>query len=215
MKENIIRYAIGSIFAIIISGGLFYFMHYLISGDMQIIKGDDVKYMNFIRVKHEKPIERKKRVLPKEPKPKKQPPKPKININKAKIVQQDININRPKLDIVLDLANDGLDGVSVRESLQGLNSGIAINLMPIFKFPPRFPNRAKMLRIKEGVVKVEFTITKDGVVESIKVVSSKPKKIFDSSAISAISKWKFKPKIVDGKAVSQRAIQIIEYKLDK
>ena len=34
-----------------------------------------------------------------------------------------------------------------------------------------------------------------------RVVQSKPPRVFDSSALRAIKKWKFKPKVVNGIAV--------------
>ena len=46
-----------------------------------------------------------------------------------------------------------------------------------------------------------------------KVVQSKPPRVFDSSALRAIKKWKFKPKVVNGIAVQQAGTQVIEFKL--
>ena len=53
----------------------------------------------------------------------------------------------------------------------------------------------------------------DGSVSSPKVIDSKPPRVFDSSALRAIKKWKFKPKVVNGVAVEQAGSQIIEFKL--
>jgi protein TonB len=64
-------------------------------------------------------------------------------------------------------------------------------------------------------VKVEFTVTPLGTVEDVKVLDSKPPRVFDRAAKRAILKWKFKPKVVDGKPVSRRAVQVIEFKLSK
>jgi len=208
-----IRYFLGAIIALSVSLGLFYFMNFLISGETTLTKGaDEIKRMDFIRVKHEELLEAKKRVLPKEPKLKEEPPKPKIQSDNTEIIEHRLDIDMPKPDISIDIANDALSGVEISQNFLQMNSGIAVNLMPIFKIPPRYPNRAKMLK-KEGFVVLEFTINKDGFVEDIVITKSKPKKIFDKSAIRALSKWKFKPKIVAAKAVEQRARQTIEYKL--
>jgi protein TonB len=210
----IIRFASALIIGGGVTIGLFLFMNYLISGDMSFTKSDDeLAYMNFIRVKQESKPETKKRELPKEPpKPPKQPPKPKLNTQTKAQVQQPLDIATPRLNMDLNLANDGLSGASVAQNLGNIGDGIAVNLMPIFKIPPTYPNRAKMLK-KEGVVVLEFTITKEGLTSNIKVVKANPPKIFNKSAIKALSKWKFKPKIVGGKPVPQRAQQTIEYKL--
>ena len=187
-------------------------MNFLISGEMNMTKGDDARLLDFIRVQNETKPEPKKRVVPKEPEPKKEPPKPKIELStKTNIVKQNIDIPTPNLNMNLDLVNDGLSGAEVSQSLGNLNDSIAINLMPIFKIPPKCPNRATMLK-KNGQVKLEFIITETGSVQDIKIIESNPPKMFDNSSISALRKWKFKPKVVGGKAVSQRAQQIIDYK---
>ena len=45
--------------------------------------------------------------------------------------------------------------------------------------------------------------------------STKPKGLFDASAVTAVLKWRFKPKTVDGKAVEQRGVQKIEFTINK
>ena len=62
---------------------------------------------------------------------------------------------------------------------------------------------------------MEFTITEAGTVVSPKVIASKPVRIFDREALRAILKYKFKPKIVDGVAMTQVATQRIDFKLAK
>jgi protein TonB len=66
---------------------------------------------------------------------------------------------------------------------------------------------------KEGWVKVAFTITARGTVTDAVVVESKPRRLFNRSALTAIRKWRFKPQVVDGKPVPVRATQVIEFKL--
>jgi protein TonB len=58
------------------------------------------------------------------------------------------------------------------------------------------------------------TIRPDGSVSNAKILESKPKRLFDKSALDAIKRWKFRPKVVNGSPVSQRARQVIEFKLD-
>ena len=80
------------------------------------------------------------------------------------------------------------------------------------RVPPKYPARAASRQI-EGWVKVEFTIQTDGSVDNAVVVGSEPEAIFDDAALTAISKWKFKEKIVNGVAVPQRAVQQLQFKL--
>jgi protein TonB len=63
-------------------------------------------------------------------------------------------------------------------------------------------------------VKVEFTITEVGTVKDARVLEAKPSRVFNRSAIRAILRWKFKPRIIDGIAVERRATQTIDFSLD-
>ena len=87
-------------------------------------------------------------------------------------------------------------------------------LTPLIRIPPIYPRRAAAKGI-EGWVKLEFTVLETGDVTDVKILKSKPKRIFNRAAVKAISSWKFKPKIANGKATRQRATQTITFKLSK
>ncbi len=92
---------------------------------------------------------------------------------------------------------------------KSVDSGI----MPLVKINPIYPVRAASHGI-EGWVRIEFTIDVNGSVTDAIVVQSKPEDVFDEAALVAIEQWKFKPKIVNGAAVTQRAGQQLQFKLD-
>jgi TonB family protein len=100
------------------------------------------------------------------------------------------------------------------KNIQPKFGNISTNVIPLVRIEPRYPTREKILRF-EGWVKVQFTITKEGTVTDAIVVDSVPKNTFDRAALSAIKRWKFKPKIIDGMAFEQRAEQLFEFKLTK
>ena len=131
----------------------------------------------------------------------------------------------PSLDIPLQTSSfnhSALTGVSMAMAVEksavptgvGVSTGISMNLIPLSKINPRYPSRAVSRRI-EGWVKIELTITKEGTVSNAKVIEYKPSKIFNHSALRAIKRWKFKPKIINGVAVEQRAIQKLTFTLKK
>jgi len=91
---------------------------------------------------------------------------------------------------------------------------VVSGVVPLVRVPPKYPARAASRHI-EGWVKVEFTIQTDGSVDNAVVVGSEPEAIFDDAALTAIGKWKFKEKIVNGVAVPQRAVQRLQFKLEK
>jgi protein TonB len=90
---------------------------------------------------------------------------------------------------------------------------VVSGVVPLFRVPPKYPARAASRHI-EGWVKVEFTIQTDGSVDNAVVVGSEPEDIFNDAALTAISKWKFKEKMVNGVAVPQRAVQRLQFKLE-
>ena len=97
------------------------------------------------------------------------------------------------------------------QSGQGL-AGFDTDVIPVVQIPPTYPRRAKQARI-EGFVTMEVLIRPDGTVSGAKVIESDPPRLFDDAAIDAMQRWKFRPKIVDGTPVSQRAKQTIEFVL--
>jgi protein TonB len=92
------------------------------------------------------------------------------------------------------------------------NPGLEDEVIPLLKLAPEYPRKAARAG-KEGWVKLEFTITRQGNVSDAAVVDARPRRLFDRSALRAIRKWRFKPKISGGKAVARRATQIIEFNL--
>jgi protein TonB len=90
---------------------------------------------------------------------------------------------------------------------------ISSGISPLFHVLPKYPQHAANSHI-EGWVRVEFTIQTDGSVDDAVVVSSQPPDVFDDAALTAIRKWEFKEKIVNGIPVTQRATQILQFKLE-
>ena len=73
------------------------------------------------------------------------------------------------------------------------------DMLPIVKVSPVYPNRAQTRGI-EGYVLLEFTVDETGAVRNPRVVeSSSP--IFDRSALNAVLRFKYKPRVINGSAV--------------
>jgi TonB family protein len=74
------------------------------------------------------------------------------------------------------------------------------------KLPAMMRNRSM-----NGWVELEFTVRTDGSTSDIVVTNSSPRKLFDSSAAYAISQWRYKPVMQNGKPVEQRAAVRIRF----
>ncbi|MBL6986389.1 MAG: energy transducer TonB [Methylobacter sp.] len=212
---------------VLVSLSLFWLMQVMLMSNRQVVKKTEhLNMVEFVRLKREppkpkveKPPEKKVEQVQQKPQPRKKPqPKKQPVVQKVPVVMPEI----PKLDIPVSAVKSNAPVVNVppraekaadtvkRDSSAGVSAGV----IPLERVPPKYPRRAASRHI-EGWVKVEFTITTDGNVEGAVVVAAQPADVFDDAALKAISRWKFKEKIVDGVAVTQRAVQTLQFKLTK
>jgi TonB family protein len=68
---------------------------------------------------------------------------------------------------------------------------------------PEYPSKAQR-RKAQGFVDMHFTVNPAGEVVDVDVVKAEPPDMFEDAAVRAIKRWKFKPLVIDGEAVSQR-----------
>lgn len=93
-------------------------------------------------------------------------------------------------------------------------AGIQSDCLPSRRVAPTYPKRA-IERGIEGYVVLEFTVNETGSVIDPAVVESEPAGIFDRSAIQAASKFKYRPRVDDGKSVRTEGVRHrFEYKLE-
>lgn len=146
-------------------------------------------------VKPEADLQSKKRPLRKKPPPPKQPPPP------EKVRVQNLNKVTQNLDFQMTNLNVNLRGDGPFLGRGGImNDGEAI---PLMITEPRWPRKALMDGI-EGFVRLCFTILPSGKAANVIIKDSKPRRLFNRAAQRAVYKWKFKPSVVDGKAVEQK-----------
>lgn len=199
--------------AILVTISLFYLMQYLISGKHSLLAtSQGGNTFDIIRLNRAEDIVTKQRQLPEPPKEPVAPAKP-LKLAKAasdtQIVTPSLNLPLPDLPS-LQLQRDVLTGVTAEIATPQENSEV----IALLKVEPDYPRKAAIEGI-EGWVKLRFTVLEDGSVANIVVIDSKPRRMFEKSAIRAIKRWKFKPRMVNGKAVQQTAIQIISFELNK
>ena len=184
----------------------FMLLAYIVKPSSEALKNENsFRVVDFIRLKKDTSLKEKSRSIPDRPEPPKKPPPPDLPTPELQAPPQapNLDIEFPDIAVPTDFK-----GAFLGPQNQGGNSQV----IPLVRINPQYP-RNEVLAGVEGWVKVRFTVEPDGSVSSPKVVESKPPRVFDSSALRAIKKWKFKPKVVNGVAVSQDGTQIIEFKL--
>jgi protein TonB len=72
--------------------------------------------------------------------------------------------------------------------------------LPVVKVAPMYPRFASGRGV-EGHCTVEYTVTKSGAVDDVKVLDCTPPGYFERVSVKAANKFKYKPRVIDGEAV--------------
>ena len=191
----------------VVTLALFYLMQALIQNADSALSDSGIgNLVDFVRIKKDQDLLTKDRKQKKPPPPDEVPPEP-----------------PQKFDLTIDKAeytmtNDPNIGIDIHGSGFGISEG---DYLPIVKVQPQYPRRA-LSRGMSGWVIVEFTVTERGTVADPVVVANcgwiksarkegdcmdSPNSVFNSSALKAALKFKYKPKVIDGNPVATAGVQ--------
>ena len=187
-------------------------MDALISGSGKLTRSaDSAVRLDFIKVDQDELENVKKRTPPPEPEPpKKPPPPPKMTVDDSDRPTQDMpQVEMPQISLGLTSGSGPYLG-----RWSAGDPGAEGDVIPIVRIEPQFPREA-LLKGIDGWVEIEFTIEPDGSVSDPKVVNAQPPRIFNRNALRAIYKWKFKPRVVDGRPVARRARQRMDFEINE
>jgi protein TonB len=175
---------------------LFLLMHMLISGEQGFTGAmESGGIVDFIRVREEEIIRVKKRALPEEPPPPDRPPPPpqiQLADQAAEPSPVALDMGIPTIAVPVTTGNGPNIGPYIGRWSPG-DPAAEGDVIPIVRIDPEWPRQALI----EGT---------DGWAE--------PPRLFDRNALRAILRWKFKPRIIEGEAVSRRAAQRIDFVMD-
>ncbi len=203
------RFVKPTLYGLGFSFGLFLAMQALIAtGRYMAEKGDKLQTIDFVRLKKESDLETRERRKPPKPEPPKTPPPPKMKVETPPPDQVQTPFQMPKLDLPTTVSGGPFMG-----AYGGGGSGTG-DLTPLVRIAPQYPRQAARDGI-EGSVLFELVINPDGTVQSAHVIKSDPRGVFESAALASIRKWKFKPKLVEGKAVESKGTQLVEFNLEE
>ncbi|MCA6064657.1 energy transducer TonB [Thalassolituus marinus] len=205
MQSTMLRFGSALAVAAVATFAVFWVMQSLISSGGSVLNEQDFgKLQSFVMSKPDDDVQTKDRKPRKPPTPPEEPPKPEMQqpeFAKADTSAFDVG----GFDLSADLNVDaGLGG--------GTGDG---EYLPIVKVAPTYPRRAAQKGI-EGYVVVEFTVTTLGTVVDPRVIEADPPGIFDRAATQAVTKFKYKPKMENGKPIEVKGVRnIIRFELDK
>ena len=198
MPQTISRLVLATLFAAVITLGLFFLMQSLIqSGGSALTDAPKGSVLDFVRVKKEESVQKKDRKPKKPPKPEQPPP----------------DMAPPQMDAPSpENTTSGMDfGVDVGAELS-LEGGLALEsgdgeFLPIVRVAAVYPRRALQRGI-EGYVDIEFTVSKLGSVTNPKVIQASPEGIFEQAALDATLKYKYKPRVVNGEPMAVSGVEV-------
>jgi protein TonB len=171
--------------------GLFFLMQGLVAfnDEVRIDEGQKLRFIDVVEDIEEQPPQRMERKVEKPPEVEAPPPE---------IDTPQVEMDAPnKMNLAIGRAGTGggvdLGSIDLGPSQDG-------DYLPLVRVQPQYPRRAQERGI-EGYVIVELTVNEDGTVppDSILILEAEPKGYFERAATKAASKFKYKPKVVNGK----------------
>ncbi|SET38864.1 energy transducer TonB [Thalassotalea agarivorans] len=182
---------------------LFALMSFLVKGhDEALIDDPNPVIVEVARLPDEIPAAKRPRVKLEPPKPPERPQQVPETID-SQSEPTDFTYQPPGLTIEKQAINPSFHGNGDREAT------------PVVRVNPKYPAPAQRDGT-EGWVKLIFDINEMGGVENVRVLDASPKRVFDKAARSALRKWKYQPKKVDGKMIKQHDLTVqLDFKMQQ
>ena len=192
------RFPAAAAVAGLVTFGLFWVMQALIGVSGELREGKPPPKVDFVRLRRDTAPETKEREKPERALPEQQPPPPEMNVAESLAPSEGVGDIAPMVDTGAELE---------KATSLGAGGGSDRDVVPLVRIDPEYPERAKQQRL-EGWVDVEFTITPAGTIADARVIGAQPPFVFDRAALDAIRRWRYNPKIEDGKPVPRPGVQV-------
>jgi periplasmic protein TonB len=186
----LVRLASFAIGSALITAALLWMMQYLIVTGVQAVTEDHTfRFVDFVRVQRDERVQTKEERVERLPEaqapPAMQPEREFDDVDGMGTGAGVIGVSAPRISHEVNLSREGFfsDG----------------DYMPIVQVAPQYPRRAADLGL-EGFVILEFTVTREGTVRDPRVLQSSHE-IFDRSAIDAVLRFRYRPRVIDGEPV--------------
>jgi protein TonB len=195
----------------LIAFSMFWALHIMITGTRHVDKMDSLNTVDFLRLKRQTDIETIQRKKPEKPPPPKTPPPPEMKVQTdVKPQTTPLPVNIPNINMTMSMTGGPFLGTFTNAAdIQG-----DAELIPLVRIAPQYPQKALRDGI-EGEVTLEITVGPDGSVKDARVKSAKPRGVFESVAVTAAFKGRFRPKVVDGKPMETTGTYTVKFALAK
>lgn len=205
LRQEVLRFGIPLLCASAIVFGLYWLLYSLIANTDSVDSHlETLPTVDFVRLSRNFEIESRERRPPPEMPDRPEAP-PEIALQTAQI--------RGPTDTTFNI-NMALENTTQVKANFGLSSTDG-EYLPIVKVAPMYPARAQSQGL-EGWVLLEFTVTEAGTVVDAVVLEAQPPGVFDEAARKAALKFKYKPRVENGKAISVPKVQhLIRFELDE
>jgi protein TonB len=205
----VVKYTMSVVLGVCVTLLLLYIMQSLIQSGEKVLKEDASDYLvEYVRVKEAQQLAVRER-KPKQPPPPDEPPPA---------------IPRESFQTPIEAGGWSVNGLVVAQMERPSGPGLSFtdgDYLPIVQVQPVYPRMA-LARGLIGWVIIEFTVTETGAVSDPFIVDNcavvqqnvnevecegKPNSIFDTAALRAALKFKFKPKVIDGVAMATAGVR--------
>lgn len=202
MRESLARSASRSLglvlFAAIINTAIFIGMQALVGNrEVRLADTRNFELANFIRMTETAPPVKSRR----------DPPPPKPSAERRPEIEPLAGATRssgsgpalasPAASTELALGAVAAGGIAMNRVL------LASELVPVVRASPEYPQSA-LLNGTQGYVDLLFTVDRTGSVTDLVVTAAEPTGIFEKATIEAARRWKFQPRLVEGRPVAVR-----------
>ncbi len=183
-----LRVLVAIVVGTVVTFSLLWVMQYLIvMGVPALGEERTFRFVDFVRVQRDETTETREDKPEPPPPPDAPPPdQPDREMDNMDMASgAGYGVSAPSVSHDMDIGRDGFfsDG----------------EYMPIVQVAPNYPRRAQT-RGLEGYVTLEFTVTRQGTVRDPRVVDSS-NSVFDSAAIDAVMRFRYRPRVIDGEPV--------------
>ncbi len=186
-SSTLTRYSVAGVTGVVVTFALLWLMQILIAtGEDAITNRGDFRFVDFVRIKRDEVVNLDEDKPEKPPEPEQPPPEmPQPQVDQLD-TSNTVDISFTRIGINID-------------PTRGNFAVVDGDYLPIVKVAPIYPRRAET-RGLEGWCLLEFTVTKTGTVRDARAIEC-TSSLFERASVNAASKFKYKPRVVDGQEI--------------